>query len=173
MNAFRQPSPPRAQAYGPRGFCRFFLLRALLPGLVLLLASTLGLAEPTPEGLWQTVAPKTHLAKALVRLTTTDDGLVGVIAKITDPSAPPNPRCTKCPGARNNQPLVGMQIIRGASRSARNPLVWSGGTIFDPERGREFKVKLTLDPDGNTLFVRGYVGLELLGETQVWVRQGP
>jgi uncharacterized protein (DUF2147 family) len=42
-----------------------------------------------------------------------------------------------------------------------------------PERGREFKVKLTLDPNGNTLFVRGYVGIELLGKTQVWIRQGP
>jgi len=154
-------------------FCRFFVLHALLPGLMFFLASSLGLAEPTPEGLWQTIDPKTHLAKALVRLTTTNDGLVGVIAKITDPSAPPNPLCAKCPGERANQPLLGMQIIQGASRSARNALVWSGGTIFDPERGREFKVKLTLDPNGNTLFVRGYAGIELLGETQVWIRQGP
>ena len=173
LNDFRQPSPRRAQAYGPMGFCRFFAWRALLPGVVFLLASSLGLAEPTPEGLWQTVDPKTHRAKALVRITTTNDGLVGVIVKITDPSAPPNPLCAKCPGARTNQPLLGMQIIQGASRSATNTLVWNDGTIFDPERGREFKVKLTLDPDGNTLFVRGYVGIELLGETQVWIRQGP
>ena len=47
---------------------------------------------------------------------------------------------------------------------------WKGGTILDPNNGKEYKAKITLGDDGQTLEVRGYVGVAALGRTQVWQR---
>lgn len=46
---------------------------------------------------------------------------------------------------------------------------WSGGTIYDPKSGSTYKCKLELRADG-TLKVRGYIGVSLLGKTQIWTR---
>jgi len=46
---------------------------------------------------------------------------------------------------------------------------WSGGTIYDPKTGSTYKCKLELKSDG-TLKVRGYIGVSLLGKTQIWTR---
>ena len=46
---------------------------------------------------------------------------------------------------------------------------WSGGRIYNPEDGKTYKCKLTLQDDG-TLKVRGYVGMSIFGKTQIWRR---
>ena len=52
---------------------------------------------------------------------------------------------------------------------ADGPGKWSGGRIYNPEDGKTYKCKLTLQDDG-TLKVRGYVGLSIFGKTQIWRR---
>ena len=47
---------------------------------------------------------------------------------------------------------------------------WSGGRILDPDNGKEYSVKFTPGNDGRTLEVRGYIGMPMLGRTQVWQR---
>ena len=46
---------------------------------------------------------------------------------------------------------------------------WDNGTIYDPENGSTYKciIKMT---DNNTLDIRGYIGVEALGRTDVWKR---
>jgi uncharacterized protein (DUF2147 family) len=46
---------------------------------------------------------------------------------------------------------------------------WSGGTIYDPRSGRTYRARLQL-LDAEHLNVRGFVGIEMLGRTQVWTR---
>ena len=46
---------------------------------------------------------------------------------------------------------------------------WSGGTIYDPKKGREFKCQVELLAAG-ALKVRGYVGISLFGISQTWTR---
>jgi uncharacterized protein (DUF2147 family) len=46
---------------------------------------------------------------------------------------------------------------------------WGGGRIYDPETGKTYRCKLTLDSD-HKLEVRGYIGISLLGRTMVWTR---
>jgi uncharacterized protein (DUF2147 family) len=47
--------------------------------------------------------------------------------------------------------------------------VWSDGKIYNPEDGKEYNCKMTLEGP-NTLLVRGYVGISLFGKTQTWTR---
>jgi len=64
--------------------------------------------------------------------------------------------------------LEGAKILSGFSYTEDN--LWSGGTIYDPNNGKTYKCKLSLNEDG-TLNVRGYVGVSLFGRTEIWKRQ--
>lgn len=47
---------------------------------------------------------------------------------------------------------------------------WDGGNILDPENGKVYKCKMSLEDGGQKLVVRGYIGVSLLGRSQTWVR---
>ena len=63
--------------------------------------------------------------------------------------------------------MVGMEIIRGAKKSASKN-VWEDGEILDPENGKTYALRLTPLEGGNKLEVRGFLGF--LWRNQVWVR---
>jgi uncharacterized protein (DUF2147 family) len=46
---------------------------------------------------------------------------------------------------------------------------YGDGTIYDPEGGSTYKLKVEALADG-TLKVRGFIGFALLGKTQIWTR---
>lgn len=46
---------------------------------------------------------------------------------------------------------------------------WSDGKIYDPESGKTYSCNISLKGN-NTLKVRGYIGISLLGRTEVWTR---
>jgi len=52
---------------------------------------------------------------------------------------------------------------------------WTGGTIYDPDRGKLYKCVIKFEKDskvegGIKLYVRGYVGIPALGRTTYWTR---
>lgn len=46
--------------------------------------------------------------------------------------------------------------------------LWTDGTIYDPQNGKTYKCKMSLS--GSNLSIRGYIGISLLGRTEVWTR---
>ncbi|WP_255563655.1 DUF2147 domain-containing protein [Mucilaginibacter rivuli] len=50
-----------------------------------------------------------------------------------------------------------------------NGETWEDGTIYDPKSGKTYSCKMTLK-DNNTLKIRGYIGISLLGRTEVLTR---
>ena len=67
-----------------------------------------------------------------------------------------------------NQPLVGLEIIRGVQIEPRNNK-WEQGRILDPDDGTEYRLVMELQNDGQVLLVRGYWGV--FWRTQQWRRQ--
>jgi uncharacterized protein (DUF2147 family) len=45
---------------------------------------------------------------------------------------------------------------------------WTDGKIYDPKSGKTYSSTMKLQ--GNTLNIRGYIGISLLGRTTVWTR---
>lgn len=65
------------------------------------------------------------------------------------------------------QPLMGLLLLRNFE-FARDVL-WERGQIYDPENGKDYRCKMTLtSPD--VLRVRGFIGISLIGRTEVWTR---
>jgi len=142
--------------------------------LFLMLVASLGLAAgtpPSPVGMWQTIDDSSGKVRALVRIVEQNGELRGTIEKLyPEPGADPAPRCTKCTDARRDQPVVGMTFITGLHQDSDSPLTWSGGEILDPDNGNVYRSKASVSEDGTRLMVRGYLGIALLGRTQIWKR---
>lgn len=69
--------------------------------------------------------------------------------------------------SKRSRPMINMPLMYNFKYDGGN--VWSDGKIYNPEDGKEYNCKMTLT-DPNTLNVRGYVGISLLGKTQIWTR---
>lgn len=69
--------------------------------------------------------------------------------------------------SQRNVPLKGFRILKDFIYSGKGE--WSEGTIYDPENGNTYKCIIKMKDD-NTLDIRGYIGVEALGRTDVWKR---
>lgn len=67
-----------------------------------------------------------------------------------------------------SRPLKGLENLRNFTYAGDN--VWENGQVYDPKTGNDYSCKMTLT-DPNTLEVRGFIGISLLGRTDVWKRQ--
>jgi uncharacterized protein (DUF2147 family) len=70
-------------------------------------------------------------------------------------------------GTLTTRPICGLQILGNFVPDGAN--AWTGGFIYDPEKGETYDSNMHLKPDG-TLAVRGYVGISLLGRSEIWTR---
>lgn len=134
---------------------------------VLVLFATTAIKAQTCVGTWITIDDDTGKKKSKVELYKKDGTLYGkIIYLYPREGREENPKCTKCSGDRKNQPLVGLQIIRGMKWDGEE---WEDGTIVDPENGKVYTCSLWLDEDNpDKLNVRGYIGPFF--RTQTWIR---
>jgi uncharacterized protein (DUF2147 family) len=121
-------------------------------------------------GRWKTIDDETGKPKSIVEVYKTTEGkLAGKVVEILSTDRGPNPLCDKCKGENKDKPIKGMVILWGLTQDDASH--WSGGTVLDPNKGKSYKSKIELSEDGNTLKMRGYIGIEALGRTQNWLRE--
>ena len=69
------------------------------------------------------------------------------------------------------RPVIGLAIAEGFTFDGDD--LWKGGTIYDPANGKTYKCKIRIIDDGKTIKVRGFIGVSLLGRTELWTRVVP
>lgn len=147
-------------------------MRRLVVLLLLLAFPSLIQASPSlsPVGLWET--PEGKGGKAHVKIEPCAGKLCGHIVWLelpNDKEGRPKTDRRNSDASLRVRPILGLPLLNGFLPDPERPDRWIEGRIYNPEDGEIYRSTMTLGPDG-TLDVRGYVGLPLLGKSQVWKR---
>jgi uncharacterized protein (DUF2147 family) len=126
------------------------------------------LAAPTQaasdiKGIWLTAERDGD-----VEIKPCGDALCGYIVTILDPEVPPDSRDIYNEDSKlRSRPICGLKILEGLKDQGES---WEG-LVYDPHegRGKNYSVDVKLK-DADTLNLLGYIGVKLLGETQLWTR---
>jgi uncharacterized protein (DUF2147 family) len=119
----------------------------------------------SPVGLWQPL-DSSGKPQGLIRIFEAGGLYYGRI----EPSSPTddrNARCTRCTGKRHDEPIIGLVIMRHLKAQDGG---YVGGDILDPNTGHVYDCSLRLTDGGRRLLMRGFLGISLLGRSQVWRR---
>lgn len=136
-------------------------------GLALASGSAHAATATTAAGFWQQVDSDGHVG-GWFYFTEVNGLYEGRLVKMFGrPGEKTFDRCEKCPGPQKNAAMLGLTIVKGMRRDG---LKYEDGTILDPRDGSIYHAQMELSPDGQQLSVRGYLGIPLLGQTQVWKR---
>jgi uncharacterized protein (DUF2147 family) len=133
------------------------VLACCVTALTLWLGMSSASAAPatSPAGTWLTA--DTH---GVIAITQCGDALCGRIVGID--REPREPMPTDVDGHSQ----CGLTIITGEMPAEDG--TWLG-QIIDPRNGSTYQAKLWVDEDGD-LHLRGFIGIPLLGSTQIWRR---
>ena len=121
--------------------------------------------QETVFGKWKTIDDETGEAKSTVEIYKKGDKVFGKVIAITDVTQQ-DEICNLCEGEEKNTPILGLEIIKNLKEDDG---AYSGGTVFDPEKGKKYKAKIWVDEDDpSILHLRGYISI--FYRTQNWIR---
>jgi uncharacterized protein (DUF2147 family) len=118
-------------------------------------------------GVW-----KTGEGTAMVKIYKSGDNYQGRVVWLKEPNDPETgkPKVDKNhPDAANHsRPILGLVNIWGFKYTEDK--TWDDGNIYDPKNGNTYSCTIRM-LNANTIEVRGYIGVSLIGRTDTWTRQ--
>lgn len=102
---------------------------------------------------------------SIIQIYEKDDKIYGRVDKIMK-EEDRDRVCTKCDGDLKNEPVQGMELMKGLEKEGDE---YVGGSIVDPKTGKKYRCKIWLEEDNpDVLKVRGYIAL--FYKTKEWRR---
>lgn len=140
----------------------------LFVGLFISSFSSIALDNPDAiVGVW-----KTGEGNAMVKIYKNGNKYQGRVVWLKEPNDPETgkPKLDKnnSDPAAKSKPVLGLINIWGFVPKEEN--LWDEGNIYDPKNGNTYSSTMKLI-NANSLEVRGYIGVSLIGRTDTWTRQ--
>jgi len=132
--------------------------------LLMSLFFIINLSGQSVLGVWKTIDDNTKDPKSHVKIYEKGGKVYGKVVKLLP--AATTKVCIDCPGNKKGKSLIDLDILWDMVKDGN---VYDDGEIVDPANGKVYSCKLYLK-DKNTLIVRGYLGISLLGRSQTWYR---
>lgn len=108
--------------------------------------------------------------KAKVKITRVGDKYFGKIVWLKEPKNEKGENKTDVnnPDEKmHDTPLLGYKILKDFEYVGDK--TWDNGTIYDPENGSLYSCTIKQKSE-NTLEVRGYIGVSMIGRTDTWTK---
>lgn len=142
---------------------KYFVSKVLLFSFILIGITVAAKAQTDPiEKVWynQEKTAKIQVYKAK------DGRFYGKMVWLKEPLENGKPKVDKenPDEKKRNTPLIGLILLRGLEKDGDNE--YDNGKIYDPKNGKTYSCKIT--HKGNTLDLRGFVGISLIGRTSTW-----
>ncbi|HEX8022727.1 DUF2147 domain-containing protein [Mucilaginibacter sp.] len=116
------------------------------------------------EGLWYN-----DVKSAKIQITKEGNGkFYGKVVWLKEPLKNGKPKVDEMNSDEKlrSRPRLGLPVLADFVKDGDNK--YSGGTIYDPNNGKTYSCKMTYK--GETLDIRGYIGISLFGRTTTWSR---
>jgi uncharacterized protein (DUF2147 family) len=134
------------------------LISILLPALLAGGSDTV-----SPVGIWKN-------DDATFEIFENQGKLSGKIVALREPRTPEGKDKTDIhnpDAAKRERPIIGLVFLSGFTQ--KSPTRWENGTIYDPKSGNTYSCSMELDGP-EKINMRGFIGISLLGRTDVWTR---
>jgi uncharacterized protein (DUF2147 family) len=116
-------------------------------------------------GLWQTGS-----GKGRIQITAYGEKFGGKLVWLREPldeTGHPKLDIKNPDPVKRKNPKIGLNNLLGFTYAGEGK--YENGTIYDPENGKTYKCVMMLEND-SVLKVRGYIGITMVGRTDVWKR---
>lgn len=125
-------------------------------------------SEATAVGLWQQTDAHTRNPIAWYLISEEGEQFNGKLVKLfgTSPETK-SVLCNRCEGEQKGAPLLGLTVIKSMLRDG---LDYGGGTLLDPLSGVKYFGELHMSGDGESLYVRSYLGDNPFAGSERWTR---
>ena len=137
----------------------------LIEAMAIMISSFAQIKADDVIGTWLTNGKE----PAKIQIYKSGDKYFGKIVWLKNPAENGKPKfdANNPDESKRNQPLIGLVILKDFKFDGDDE--WKEGDIYDPESGKTYSCFLTLK-DKNSLKVRGYIGISLIGRTETWAR---
>jgi uncharacterized protein (DUF2147 family) len=114
----------------------------------------------------------TENRKAIVRIATCGPDICGRMVWVenaVDASGQPKRDRKNSDIAKRERPICGLELVGGLNKADEG--TWQDGWLYNPRDGATYSAEIrAVSP--SELEVRGYLGVSLLGKSQIWTRVG-
>ncbi|SDB85751.1 Uncharacterized conserved protein, DUF2147 family [Acinetobacter marinus] len=139
---------------------------------ILAVSSLSAFAASPIVGYWKSMDDRTGEPLSIVQIEQEKNGTYSgtIVYRYANQGGHTLTTCAKCPEPYKDKPLVGLKILTGFTELAKKPGYYVNGKVVDAKSGGVYKGKANVSKNGKRLNMRGYVGVSLLGRSNVWVR---
>jgi uncharacterized protein (DUF2147 family) len=143
--------------------CRFHFQLTMLISIFLPVLLAVGSDTVSPVGIWKN-------DDATFEIFEDQGKLSGKIVALREPRTPEGKEKTDIhnpDAAKRERPIVGLVFLSGFTQKSQTR--WENGTIYDPKSGNTYSCSMELDGP-EKINMRGFIGISLIGRTDVWTR---
>jgi uncharacterized protein (DUF2147 family) len=125
--------------------------------------SSLAADAPSPVGRWKN-------EDGTFEIFESEGKLSGKIFSISEPRTPEGKEKTDIHNpdpSKRERPIIGLVFMSGFTR--KSDTRWENGIVYDPKSGNTYSCVMELQGP-EKIKLRGFIGIPLIGRTQVWTR---
>jgi uncharacterized protein (DUF2147 family) len=142
---------------------RFHFQLTMLISILLPVLLAVGSDTVSPVGIWKN-------DDATFEIFEDQGKLSGKIVALREPRTPEGKDKTDIhnpDAAKRERPIIGLVFLSGFTQKSQTR--WENGTIYDPKSGNTYSCSMQLDGP-EKIDMRGFIGISLIGRTDVWTR---